>query len=61
MTRKTTTKLLLALEEGYPSWESVARAALSYMSESQVCDLAECEGFLEEEEEEEEEEEGEDG
>jgi hypothetical protein len=44
------------------SWESIARAALDYMSEDDVADLAHCEFDMDpEEEEEEEEEEPDDG
>lgn len=55
-TRQYTTQLLEMIEEGILDAETVLRSCLSYMSEADVQDMAECEGFIEEEDEEEEEE-----
>ena len=41
-------------EDGMVDWETIARRAIGYMSEAEVQDLLESEGFIEEEEEEEE-------
>jgi hypothetical protein len=41
-----TTQLLEMAEEGMISWESLARAALNYMSEADVKDMAEREEFV---------------
>jgi hypothetical protein len=38
-------------EEGLVSWESIAKACLGYMSEADVQDMAECEGFIKGEDE----------
>ena len=38
-------------EEGALSWETIARAALQYMSEDEVADMARCNDFIEDEEE----------
>lgn len=38
-------------EEGLVSWESIAKACLGYMSEADVQDMAESEGFIEGEDE----------
>jgi len=46
MSREKTTALLTAVEEGMTTWEAIARAALNYMSEYDVADMAECEGLL---------------
>ncbi len=55
-TRKFTNKLIEQAQEGNTSWESIARAALGYMSESDVEDMATSEelifGMDEEEDEE---------
>ena len=51
MSRKYTIKMIELAEEGVISWESIARSALSYMSEADVEDMAECEGFVEVDEE----------
>jgi hypothetical protein len=50
MSREITCKLVEMAEEGILSWEAIARAALGYMSESEVADMAETEGFVEEDE-----------
>jgi len=57
MSRKITTKLLEMIDDGLLSYESVATACLSYMSEDDVADMAHCNEFIEEEEEETEEQE----
>jgi phage-related protein len=54
MSREYTIKLIELAEEGVVSWESIAKSALSYMSEADVEDMAITEGFVEEEDEEEE-------
>ena len=40
MTRRTTNALIEMVEEGILTWEIIARSALSYMSESDVEDMA---------------------
>ena len=50
--RQATNKLIELAEEGVVSWESLALACLRYMSEDEVKDLAESEGFIDLEEEE---------
>lgn len=50
--RKTTIAVIENVENGLLTWEAVARACLSYMSEYDVDDMARCEGLVEEEEEE---------
>lgn len=52
MTRPYTNKLLELIEEGILDANTVMQACLSYMSETDVQDMAEYEGFVEEEEEE---------
>ena len=52
MSRQYTIKLIELAEEGIVSWESIAKSAMMYMSEADVQDMAECEGFVEVEEEE---------
>ena len=47
MSRTYTNKLFELAENGVVSWESIAVSALRYMSEADVQDMAECEGFLE--------------
>ena len=47
-----TNQLLEMAQDGIISWEYLARSALCYMSESDVADMCESEGYLEEEEEE---------
>jgi len=55
--RQATCKVLEMMEEGLLSPESIVRECLTYMSESEVADLANRAGWLEDEESEEEEEE----
>ena len=50
--RKATNKVIEMAEEGVLSWEAIARAALDYMSEDEVADMAQCNEFIEDEEEE---------
>jgi hypothetical protein len=57
MTRQYTNQLLQMIDDGILDTETVLRSCLCYMSEADVQDMAESEGFIEEEEEEEEEEE----
>ena len=52
--REATEKLIDLAEEGVLSWEAIARAALDYMSEDEVADMAQCNEFIEDEDEEEE-------
>ena len=47
-TRRVTALLIEQCEGGVCSWEAVARACLNYMSEADVSDMAECEGFTSE-------------
>ena len=49
--RKATNKVIEMAEEGVLSWETIARAALDYMSEDEVADMARCNDFIEDEEE----------
>lgn len=39
--RKSTNKLIELAEEGYLSWEIIARSALNYLSEDEVTEMAE--------------------
>ncbi len=55
--RKTTNAIIQLADDGAISWETIARECLSYMSESDVADMCNTAGFIEEPEEEEEEEE----
>lgn len=48
--RKATNKVIEMAEEGVLSWETIARAALNYMSEDEVAAMAQCNDFIEEEE-----------
>lgn len=48
--REATNKILEMAEEGALNPLEALRAALGYMSEADVRDLGECEGWLEEEE-----------
>jgi hypothetical protein len=50
MTRKTTNKILEMVEEGILAKDDVILACLKYMSEDDVADMANCNGFIEEEE-----------
>ena len=54
MSRTYTNKLFELAENGVVSWESIAVSALRYMSEADVQDMAECEGFVDVEDAEEE-------
>lgn len=54
MSREYTNRLFELAENGLVSWESLAVSALRYMSEADVQDMAECEGFVDVEPEEEE-------
>ena len=54
--RKATNKVIELAEAGVLSWETIARAALDYMSEDEVADMAQCNGFIDDEFEDEEEE-----
>ena len=54
--REATEKLIDLAEEGVLSWEAIARAALDYMSEDEVADMAQCNEFIDDEFEVEEEE-----
>jgi hypothetical protein len=56
MTRQFSTELLTMIDEGTLDARAVAHACLVYMSESDVQDMAESEGFVEVEDEEPEEE-----
>ena len=49
--REATEKLIDLAEEGVLSWEAIARAALDYMSEDEVADMAQCNEFIEDEDE----------
>lgn len=53
--REATEKLIDLAEEGVLSWEAIARAALDYMSEDEVADMAQCNEFIDDEFEDEEE------
>ena len=53
--REVTEKLIDLAEDGVLSWEAIARAALDYMSEDEVADMAQCNELIEDEEEDEEE------
>jgi hypothetical protein len=57
MTRQYTNQLLEMIDNEILDAETVLRSCLSYMSEAEVQDMAESEGFIEEEDEEEDEEE----
>lgn len=52
--RETTCKLIELAEEGTLPWETIARCALGYMSESEVADMARTEDLIFEDIEEEE-------
>ena len=49
--REATEKLIDLAEEGVLSWEAIARAALNYMSEDEVADMAQCNEFIDDESE----------
>jgi hypothetical protein len=50
--RWATNRLLSMADDGVVSWQSIAEAALVYMSDDQVRDMAESNGFFDEYEEE---------
>ena len=52
--RKATNKVIDLAEAGVLSWEAIARAALDYMSEDEVADMAQCNEFIDDEFEDEE-------
>jgi hypothetical protein len=52
-TRAATRRVLDYVEEGVLTWEQVATAALNYMSEDDVANMAHCNDFFEDEDEEE--------
>ena len=56
VSRPVTCELLGLAEEGVVDWESLARAALSWMSEHEVAQFARTNEFLVEEDEEDEDE-----
>ncbi len=56
--RKVTCQLLEAANEGYLSWEAIARTALSYLSEAEVAEMAQINELLINEDEDEDEDEG---
>ena len=45
MVRRITNDVISAVEDGFVSWEEVARACLSYMSEDEVAELADFEDW----------------
>jgi len=47
--RQATNKVVELAEEGILNWETIAKCCLSYMSEDDVRDMAECEGLIDEE------------
>lgn len=47
--RQATNEIIELAEEGIISWETLAMACLSYMSEDEVREMGEGEGFLFEE------------
>jgi hypothetical protein len=51
MTREYTDKLIEDVESGFLTWEQVARAALCYMSEDDVRDMAISEELVDDEDE----------
>lgn len=56
MPRQYTIQLLELIEEGVLDAETVLKSCLCYMSEADVQDMVESEGYIEEEDEEDEEE-----
>lgn len=46
MAREATNKLIEFAEEGILSWEEIARAALCYLSEDDVIDMADANELL---------------
>ena len=53
--RKATNKLIEMAENCIISWETIARAALNFMSEDEVAAMAQCNEFIDDEFEDEEE------
>lgn len=51
MTREVTTKIIEMAEDGAIGWDDIARAALAYMSEDDVADMARCNDMLPDEDE----------
>jgi hypothetical protein len=49
--REYTNRILEAIDEGILSRDAVIQACLNYMSEAQVKDMCESEGFFEDDEE----------
>ena len=47
MSREITNKLYDLVDAGVLTWEQIGQAALGYMSEYDVADMAETEGFVE--------------
>ena len=45
--RPITSQLLEAAEDQVITWQQIAEAALGYMSEAEVADMADAEGFSE--------------
>lgn len=45
--RKATLKLIEVAEAGIVSWQAIAEAALGYLSEAEVSDMCDSEGFSE--------------
>ena len=56
MTREATNRLYEMVEEGILTWEQIAEAALCYMSEDDVADMAHANEFVLNEEDEDEDE-----
>jgi len=52
--RQATRRVIDMAEEGILTWEQVARDCMNYMSESEVADMAHCNGYFEFEEQEDE-------
>ena len=52
--RQATNEIIEMAEDGIFSWEQIAKSCLSYMSEDEVREMGEHEGFLFEEEDEDE-------
>jgi hypothetical protein len=44
---------IMLAEDGMVDWETIARRAIGYMSDADVQDMLECEGFIDEDETEE--------
>ena len=50
--RQATNEVIELCEQGVCTWEALALSCLRYMSEAEVRDMAESEGFIDSEEEE---------